>query len=180
MTRWIRTAAACAVLAIVCAAAVTRAQQSAPDFILTNGKIITVDEKFTIAQAVAIKGERMIAVGTTQQIGQMAGPATRRIDLRGRAVVPGLIDNHMHLLRAGTTWAHEVRLDGVDSRKHALDLFAARAKAIAPGEWVYTIGGWSVDQFADSRSKFTREELDRHRPEPSRRNPGVLLPHVSQ
>jgi predicted amidohydrolase YtcJ len=161
LTRWIRTAAACAVLAIFCAGAVTRAQQSAPDFILTNGKIITVDEKFTIAQAVAIKGERVIAVGTTQQIGQMSGPATRRIDLRGRAVVPGLIDNHMHLLRAGTTWAHEVRLDGVDSRKHALDLFAARAKAIAPGDWVYTIGGWSVDQFADSRSKFTREELDR-------------------
>ena len=161
MTRWIRTVAAGAVLAIFCAGAVTRAQQSAPDFILTNGKIITVDEKFTIAQAVAIKGERVIAVGTSQQIGQMAGPATRRIDLRGRAVVPGLIDNHMHLLRAGTTWAHEVRLDGVDSRKHALDLFAARAKAIAPGDWVYTIGGWSVDQFADSRSKFTREELDR-------------------
>src|SRR6266705_7046240 len=91
-----------------------RAQQPAPDLILTNGKIITVDEKFTIAQAVAIKGERVIAVGTSQQIGQMAGPATRRIDLRGRAVVPGLIDNHMHLLRAGTTWAHEVRLDGVE------------------------------------------------------------------
>src|SRR5213079_2399765 len=104
-------------------------------------------EKFTIAQAVAMKGERVIAVGTSQQIGQMAGTTTRRIDLRGRAVVPGLIDNHMHLLRAGTTWAREVRFDGVESRRQALDLVAARAKASPGGEWVYNIGGWSVDQF---------------------------------
>jgi len=151
---------AAVVAAIACAAAL-HAQQPAADLILTNGKIITVDEKFTIAQAVAVKGDRIVAVGTSQQIGQMAGPGTRRIDLRGKAVVPGLIDNHMHLLRAGTTWAREVRLDGVESRRQALDLFAARARAIAPGEWVYTIGGWSVDQFADSRKQFTREELDR-------------------
>src|SRR5437870_2070916 len=149
-------------LLIVCAAATLGAQQQAPaDLILTNGKVITVDEKFTIAQAIAIKADRIVAVGSNQQIGQMAGPGTRRVDLRGRSVVPGMIDNHMHLLRAGTTWTHEVRLDGVESRKQALDMFVARAKAIPSGEWVYTIGGWSVDQFADSRSKFTREELDR-------------------
>ena len=161
MRQWTWTASIGAIVALVCASAVLRAQQPAADLILTNGKIITVDEKFTIAQAVAVKGDRIVAVGTNQQIGQMAGPNTRRIDLRGKAVVPGLIDNHMHLLRAGTTWTHEVRLDGVESRKQALDMFAARAKAIAPGDWVYTIGGWSVDQFADSRKQFTREELDR-------------------
>jgi predicted amidohydrolase YtcJ len=154
-----RILAAAAVALVL--AAVPHAQQPSADLILTNGKVITVDDKFTIAQAVAINGDRIVAVGTTQQIGQMAGAATRRIDLRGRAVVPGLIDNHMHLLRAGTTWTNEVRLDGVESRKQALDLFAARAKALASGDWVYTIGGWSVDQFADSRAKFTREELDR-------------------
>ena len=148
-------------IAILCGAAGVRAQASAPDLILTNGKIITVDDRFTIAQAVAVKGDRIVAVGSSQQITQMATPATRRIDLHGRSVVPGLIDNHMHLLRAGTTWSNEVRLDGVDSRKQALDMFVARAKALPPGEWVYTIGGWSVDQFADSRAKFTREELDR-------------------
>jgi predicted amidohydrolase YtcJ len=156
-----RLLAVVAVAVLLGAGTFVRAQQAAVDLILTNGKIITVDERFTIAQAVAIKGERIVAVGSNQQIGPMAGAATRRIDLRGRAVVPGLIDNHMHLLRAGTTWTNEVRLDGVESRKQALELFVARAKAIKPGEWVYTIGGWSVDQFADSRSKFTREELDR-------------------
>ena len=122
------------------AAAIVRAQQTADvardrpvaDLVFTNGKIITVDEKFTIAQALAIRGNRILAVGTNQQIAQMAGTTTRRIDLRGRAVVPGLIDNHMHLLRAGTTWTREVRLDGVESRRQALDLVTARAKA-SPG-----------------------------------------------
>src|SRR5947207_2221558 len=108
-------------LVLGAAGAIVRAQQpldvardrQVADVVFTNGKIITVDEKFTIAQALAIRGNRIVAVGTNQQIAQLAGTTTRRIDLRGRAVVPGLIDNHMHLLRAGTTWAREVRFDGV-------------------------------------------------------------------
>ncbi|HEU5259023.1 MAG TPA: amidohydrolase family protein, partial [Vicinamibacterales bacterium] len=159
-------------LLIGAAAAIVRAQQptdparerAGVDLILTNGKIITVDEKFTIAQALAVRGNRIVAVGTNQQIAQIATPTTRRIDLHGRAVVPGLIDNHMHLLRAGTTWTREVRFDGVESRKQALDMVASRTKAVPPADWVYNIGGWSVDQFADSRAKFTREELDRIAP----------------
>src|ERR1700688_971824 len=108
-----------ALFAITGATSILRAQQPAPDLILSNGKIITVDERFTIAQAVAIRGDRIVAVGTNQDIARLAGPATRRMDLRGRTLTPGLIDNHMHLLRAGTTWLNEVRFDGVDSRKKA-------------------------------------------------------------
>jgi predicted amidohydrolase YtcJ len=131
-----------------------------PDLILSNGKIITVDERFTIAQAVAIRGDRVVAVGTNQEITRLAGPDTKRIDLRGRAVTPGLIDNHMHLLRGGTTWQWEVRWDGVGSRKQALEMLRARAKAVAPGEWVYNLGGWAIEQFADDKRPFTRDELD--------------------
>jgi predicted amidohydrolase YtcJ len=144
--------------------AAVRAQQPAPDLVLSNGKIITVDERFSIAQAVAIKGDRIVAVGSNQDITRLAGPGTRRIDLRGRAVTPGLIDNHMHLLRAGTTWQYEVRLDGVETRKHALDLLRARAAATAQGEWIYTLGGWAIEQFADDKKPFTREELDQAAP----------------
>ena len=140
------------------------AQQPAPDLILSNGKIITVDERFTIAQAVAIRGDRIVAVGTNQEIAQLAGPNTRRIDLRGRAVTPGLIDNHMHLLRAATTWLRELRFDGVESRKQAIEMLRARAKAAGPGEWVYNIGGWAHQQFADDPKPFTREELDQIAP----------------
>jgi predicted amidohydrolase YtcJ len=140
------------------------AQQSPPDLVLSNGKIITVDERFTIAQAVAIRGGRVLATGTNQEINQLAGPNTRRIDLRGKAVIPGLIDNHMHLLRAGSTWAKELRFDGVDSRKQAIEMLRARLKAAGPGEWVYNIGGWAHQQFADDPKPFTREELDQIAP----------------
>jgi predicted amidohydrolase YtcJ len=153
------------VLALIAAAsAILPAQGPPADIILTNGKIITVDERFTIAPAAAVRGDRIVAVGTDQEIGRLAGAATRRIDLRGRAVVPGLIDNHMHLLRAGTTWRWEVRWDGVDSRKQALELLRARVSALPAGEWVYTLGGWAIEQFADDSKPFTRDELDRVAP----------------
>ena len=145
-------------------AAAAYGQQPAVDLILSNGKIITVDERFTIAQAVAIRGDRIVAAGTNQAITALAGPNTRRIDLGGRAVIPGLIDNHMHLLRAATTWTRELRFDGVDSRKQAIEMIRARAKTAGPGEWVYNIGGWAHQQFADDPKPFTSEELDRIAP----------------
>src|SRR5712691_6493168 len=138
MKRWrLKVAVAGMLLAIVSVASLTRAQQTAPDLILSNGKIITVDERFSIAQAVAIKGDRIVAVGANPDMTRLAGPSTRRIDLKGRSVIPGLIDNHMHLLRAGATWQWEVRWDGVASRKEALDMLRARAKAVSRGDWVY-------------------------------------------
>jgi hypothetical protein len=154
-----------ALLAIAGATSLLRAQQPAPDLILSNGKIITVDERFSIAQAVAIKGDRIVAVGTNQAMAQLAGPNTRRIDLLGRSVTPGLIDNHMHLLRAAATWLREVRFDGVESRKQAVEMLRTRAKAAGPGEWVYNIGGWTHNQFTDDPKLFTREELDQIAPD---------------
>ena len=138
-------------------------------------KIITVDEA-SIAQAVAVRGDRIVAVGSNSEIVALAGASTRRIDLRGRAVIPGLIDNHMHLLRAGATWKWEVRWDGIGSRKAALDMLSARAKAVNRDDWVYNLGGWTIDQFSadkvDTNDKrpFTREELDRAVPD----NPVLL------
>lgn len=145
-------------------AGVLRAQQPLADFVLTNGKIITVDNQFRIAQAVAIRGDRFLAVGTNQEINRLAGPATRRVDLGGKAVIPGLIDHHAHLMRAAETWNIEVRLDGVDSRKQALEMVRAKATALGPGQWVYTLGGWSYDQFADNRAPLTKAELDQAAP----------------
>ena len=140
-------------------------QQAPPDLILSNGKIVTVDERFTIAQAVAVRGDRIVAVGSNADIGRLAGADTRRIDLGGRTVMPGLIDNHMHLLRGATTWVHELRFDGVESRKQAIDLMRARAKAEGPGGWVFNIGGWAHQQFADDPKPFTRDELDKIAPD---------------
>src|SRR5512146_2268953 len=149
-------------LLLVILLAATLCAQS--DLVLTNGKIITVDERFSIAQAVAIRGDRIVATGTDQEIARLAGPNTRRIDLKGKAVIPGLIDNHMHLLRAAATWVKEVRWDGVDSRKQAVEMLRARVKAAVPGEWIYNIGGWAHQQFTDDPRAFTREELDQIAP----------------
>ena len=163
MTHFVRLGAAATVV-VGAATALVVAQQPVPTVVLTNGKIVTVDDRFTIAQAAAIQGDRIVAVGSTADIVRMAGPATRTIDLRGRTVIPGLIDNHMHIMRAGTTWQYEVRWDGVGSRKEALALLAARTKAVKAGEWIYTLGGWAVEQFADNPAPFTREELDKIAP----------------
>jgi predicted amidohydrolase YtcJ len=150
---------------IAAASVVTRSQPRPADLILSNGKVVTVDGRFSIASALAIRGERIVAVGSDRDVAALAGAATRRIDLAGRTVIPGLIDNHMHLLRAGTTWQYEVRLDGVESRQEALDRLRTRAQTTPRGEWIYTLGGWAMEQFADDQTPFTRGELDRAMPD---------------
>ena len=138
------------------------------DLILTGGKVVTVDDRFSIVQAIAVKGERVIAIGSTAEVRKLAGANARTIDLGGRTVIPGLIDNHAHWIRAAEH--DELRLDGVTSRKQALQMLAARVKAAKPGEWIATLGGWSEEQFIDDPRGFPRAELDRIAPD----NPVVL------
>jgi predicted amidohydrolase YtcJ len=141
-----------------------QAQQTPADLILTNGKIITVNDTFQIAQAVAVRGSRIVAVGSNADITRLAGPNTQRIDLRGKSMVPGFIDNHAHFQEEGAYWTMELRFDGMDTRKKVLDAIAAKAKATPNGGWVYNLGGWSPDQFSDDKREFTREELDKVAP----------------
>ena len=164
MRRTWKPFAVAALMALAGASVLVQAQQPVADIVLTGGKIITVDEKFSIAQAVAIRGARVMAVGTNQQINALAGPNTRRIDLRGRAVMPGFIDNHAHFQEEGAYWTLETRLDGILTRKQALEMIQARAKQRGPGQWVFTLGGWSPDQFTDDSKPFTRDELDKYTP----------------
>ncbi len=165
MTRVIWKALLLALAAIAGASMLVSAQQARADIVLTNGKVITVDEKFSIAQAVAIRGDRIAAVGTNQQINALAGPNTRRIDLRGRALMPGFIDNHAHYQEEGAYWTLEDRLDGIETRKQAIETLRARAKQKGAGQWIFTLGGWSPDQFTDDSRPFTREELDKALPD---------------
>ncbi len=154
--------ASAAVIAAVAGVAALQAQpaQAPADTILTNGKIITVDDRFSVRQAVAVRGDRIVAVGTNAEINRLAGPNTRRIDLGGKAVVPGMIDNHAHIMEEGKIWLQELRLDGVTTRKAALDMIRAKATSIKPGEWVYVLGGFTPDQFSDNKTDFTKAELD--------------------
>jgi predicted amidohydrolase YtcJ len=140
----------------------------APDTLLVNGKIVTVDDRFTIAQALAIKGERILKVGTTAEVEALRGPQTRVIDLAGRTVIPGLIDNHAHWVRAAEH--DELRFDGVTSRQQALKMLADRVHSVPTGQWIVVLGGWSEEQFTDEPRGFSLEELDRIAPN----NPVVL------
>jgi predicted amidohydrolase YtcJ len=135
------------------------------DLLLVNGKVVTVDGQFRIVQALAIRGERILATGTSAAMRKRAAPGARVIDLRGRTVIPGLIDNHAHYMRAAEHWHREVRLDGVTSHRRALELIRAKAQHAAPGEWVVVLGGWTEQQFTDEARGFTREELDAAAPD---------------
>jgi predicted amidohydrolase YtcJ len=138
------------------------------DKILRNGKIVTVDDRFTLAQALAIRGTRIVAVGRDADMEQLRGPATEVIDLGSRTVIPGLIDNHSHWIRAAEH--NELRFDGVTSRQQALKLLADRVRNSPPGEWVVVLGGWSEEQFTDEARGFPLAELDQIAPN----NPVVL------
>jgi predicted amidohydrolase YtcJ len=138
------------------------------DIILVGGKIVTVDDRFTIAQAVAIKGQRIAAVGSNAEIRKHAGISTHVIELKGATVIPGLIDNHSHWIRAAEH--DELRLDGVTSRKEALNMLEERVRKAKPGAWIACLGGWSEEQFTDEPRGFPLAELDRIAPD----NPVVL------
>ncbi len=146
----------------LCAIATPLLAADRADTILLNGKVVTVDDRFTIAQAVAIRGGRIIAVGKTADLLELQGRGTKMIDLKRRTVIPGLIDNHAHFIRAPEH--DELRLDGVTLRRQAMAMLAERAHRAGPGEWIVTLGGWSEDQFTDDPRGFPLEELDRIAP----------------
>jgi predicted amidohydrolase YtcJ len=138
------------------------------DTIFLNGKIVTVDDRNSIVQAVAIRGQRIVATGSNADVLELQGRGTKLVDLKRRTVIPGLIDNHAHFIRAPEH--DELRLDGVTSRRRALAMLAERVRAAKPGEWIVTLGGWSEDQFTDEPRGFPLDELDRVAPD----NPVVL------
>lgn len=144
------------------------AASAAPDTVLVHGKVVTVDDHFSIVEALAIKDGRIVAAGKSAAIAKLADKSTKRIDLKGRTVIPGLIDDHAHWVRAAEH--DELRFDGVTSRKAAIAKLVARVKSAKPGEWIAVLGGWSEEQFTDDARGFSLDELDRIAPN----NPVVI------
>ena len=135
----------------------------AVDTILVNGKIVTVDDRFTITQALAIKNQRVVATGSNADIRKLAIADTKVIDLKGRTVIPGLIDNHSHWIRASEH--DELRFDGVTTRAQAVRMLTSRVRSAKAGEWVSVLGGWSEEQFTDDPRGFSLAELDKLAPD---------------
>jgi predicted amidohydrolase YtcJ len=121
------------------------------DVVLHHGRITTLDRSNPVASAVAIKDGKFITVGPDQEALALAGPTTRQIDLKGRSVLPGLFDNHTHVVRGGLNYNLELRWDGVRSLADAMDMLK-RQVAITPApQWVRVVGGFTEHQFVEKR-----------------------------
>ena len=135
-------------------------QKVVADWVIINGKILTVDKEFNIVEALAIKDSVILATGTTQEILSFTDNDTKVTNLEGKTVIPGLIDNHSHFVRAAKHWYRMVRWDDVLSRKEALKLMEERSRILPENEWVIVLGSFILEQFKDDDSPFTLVELD--------------------
>lgn len=127
--------------------------------IVHNGRIATMERRGAEAQALAIAGGRIVAVGTDAEILSKVGAAAERIDAGGRRVIPGLYDSHLHLIRGGLHYNLELRWDGVPSLADAMRMLAVQVARTPPGQWVRVVGGFSELQFAERRLP-TLDELN--------------------
>ncbi len=130
--------------AVVCACF---GQAPAPDLILRNGKVVTLDDHVPNAEAIAVRGDRIVAVGSSAQLARMAGPQTRVIDLGGRLAIPGFIEGHGHFTAIGE-FRLSLNLREARTWDDIVEQVARAAKSARPGEWI--VGrGWH-------QSKWTR------------------------
>ena len=129
------------------------------DLILRNGRFTTLDRSNPTASAVAITNGVFTAVGRDEDVMPLAGASTRIIDLKGRRVLPGLIDNHLHIIRGGLNFNMELRWDGVRSLADAMAMLKRQVAITPPPQWVRVVGGFTAHQFEEKRLP-TIEEIN--------------------
>jgi predicted amidohydrolase YtcJ len=132
-----------------------------PDLVLFNGKIITVDPQFSIAQAVAIRGERIQAVGSDSELQELRAQSKKSVDLKGKCVVPGLIDSHVHPEAAMTEFDHSI--PEMETVGDVLNYVRERAKVLDPGKWI-EVRQVFITRLREQRYP-TRQELDAAAPQ---------------
>jgi predicted amidohydrolase YtcJ len=120
------------------------------EVILHNAKIATNGVP-SFVEAIALSGGKVTAIGGNEEILRLCSPSTRVIDGRGRTVIPGLNDSHMHPIRGGLNYNLELRWDGVPSLVDALRMRKEQAARTPAPQWVRVIGGWTEFQFVERR-----------------------------
>src|ERR1700731_4671099 len=127
------------------------APATAPDLILHRGLFTTLDRANPTATAVAITDGKFSAVGRDNDVMKLAGKETKVIDLKGRRVLPGLIDNHLHIISGGLNFNMELRWDGVRSLADAMNMLKRQVAVTPPPQWVRVVGGFTEHQFVEKR-----------------------------
>src|SRR5438128_6624708 len=126
------------------------------DLKLVNGQIHTLDAKNSVVSEVTIQNGRIEAVG---KVAEKLNPCTKTINLGGRTVVPGLIDNHNHIVLLGMRPGRDIRIETAASIADIQSILKDKAKTVKPGEFITTLGDWNMKQFAEKRVP-TLAELD--------------------
>jgi len=139
----------------------------ARDLRLVNGRIATMDRANTVVSEVTIQDSRFASVG--KAVGMKLEPCTKTINLGGRTAVPGLIDNHNHIVLLGMRPGHDIRIETAASIPEVQALLKTRAQTVGPGAWITTLGDWNIKQFAEKRAPVLAE-LDAALP----RNPYLM------
>lgn len=152
------------ILSILAFAAAFRPAGSAaeaPDLILHHGKVITVNAAFDIVEALAVKGERVVAVGRDAEILRLRGSGTRVVDLQGKTVLPGLIDSHVHAAGA-SMYEFDHPIPDMESIPDVLRYVKSRAAALKPDQWI-VLSQVFITRLREQRYP-TRQELDQAAP----------------
>ena len=145
----------------LCLASPTYAQPAdlgSPDLVLINGKILTMDDKSSVVEAVAILDGKLLATGSNARVKSMAGTRTRVLDLAGKTVVPGLIDTHAHFKAAGLS-EYVVTMGRAKTVAEALDAIKTFTAKKKPGEWIVG-GAWHPPSQLAEKRYLTRQEID--------------------
>lgn len=135
-----------------------------PDTLIINAKITTLDRTNPTAEAVAIRDGKFLAVGDERTARAAASPQALVIDAKGRRLIPGLIDSHIHVIRGGLNYNMELRWDGVPTLADAMAMLRKQVENTPPPQWVRVVGGFTEHQFAEKRLP-TLEELNAAAPE---------------
>jgi predicted amidohydrolase YtcJ len=152
-----RRARALVALWLAAAGAIVVAAPAPADLVVVNARVATLDAASTLAEAIAVRDGRIVAVGTSASLRALAGPKTRLLDAGGRTIVPGLTDSHIHAIRAALSFATEVSWIDAASIGEATARLRERARTAPPGSWLIVAGGWAEQQFAEKRRPTLRE-----------------------
>ena len=150
--------------ALLALALLTAAPVCAADRLFVNGSFITLEPSLPRASAMLVREGRIAAIGESVALRAAASAQTVVIDLQGRTVIPGLVDSHIHAIRAGLSYATEVHWTGAATIPEALQRLRNAAGALPSGGWLIVAGGWTELQFAERR-RPTQEEVEAAAPE---------------